>query len=1533
MTAARTETGSGPDIAPDIEDVMALSPLQEGLYSLTALAEFVADEPADDPYVIGMAADIFGALDTELLRECATKMLTRHPNLRASFFSRGIPRPVQIVPSHVELPWRHIAATPGDVETLEAAERRRPFDLEHGPAIRFLLIELPGTQWRLVITAHHIVIDGWSLPVFVNEMMILYRAGGDLAALPVAPRPYRDYIGWLASRDQVASQQIWRQHLADLPGPTLLSAALGGKGPVDSGSTGLPRRTELRMDAPATAQLVDGARWRGVTVNTLLQMAWALVVSRLTGRDDVVFGVTVSGRPAELTGVETMIGLFINTVPLRVRLDAAIAVGEQCRAVQRDAAVLREHGYLGHAQLRTLGGVGEIFDTLLVYENFPLGAMAAGGELTSAGVTFRPAALESLTHFPVVLAVHMVDGELVAQIEVIDGALGVTTAATLGRRVFATAERLLQMWERPLREVSVLLDDEGAPLRAVDAVTPPAAVGIHVRFAAIAERMPDNLALSWAGGVLSYRELDASADRLAGRLADMLGDRGAGAESPVAIELLRGPQYIVAMLAVLKTGAMCVPLEPGLPTERVDSILRQSGATIVVDQGLLDELSDASDNDGGGYRPVEVPPEQAAYVVFTSGTTGEPKGVIGTHAAVGAYADDHLDHVLRPAAARLGRPLRIAHAWSFAFDAAWQPLVALLDGHAVHVVDEDTQTDAEALVHVIAEHRIDMIDTTPSMFAQMKAFGLLSAVPLAVLALGGEAVGGAAWEFIRNQCARTQMTAYNCYGPTETTVEAVVAAIAEHDEPSIGRPTRHTCGYVLDSALRPVPYGAIGEMYLAGAQLARGYLGRPAETSQRFVANPFSPGDRMYRTGDLVRRGPDGSLHYVGRADAQVKIRGHRVEPGEIAAALESHPGVRRAVVVAHERQGVWFLTGYVAATDLVIRQPSAAELRVMLRSRLPRYMVPQRIVMVDEIPLTPNGKLDEAALAAADSAATTGSEVSGESEPETATESALAGVLTEILGLPRVDVTADFVQLGLDSITALSVVQAARMRGMALRARLILECGNIRELAEAIDIAGKVTHEVPHGPERFGEITPAPIMSWMYEHGNFRRFSQSLLVTLPPKISAEQLNAVLQAVLDRHDMLRARLQAVDAGYQLFSRPPGLVRAEDILTRVPGPPDKTLANHAGAVIDSIDPLAGAMIRALWCDAPEGGYLLLVVHHLATDVVSWYVLVAGLSTAWAELADREKVSLPGEYTTYRQWSQLLAQRSSAAGIDAQRGYWLTQLIEPDAPYGARMPDPASDTWASLRSAEVCSEVAETRVMLDKVASAGSDIGVREFLLTALTLTLTSWRIRRGQPAGHGVLVALEGHGREDALVAADDLTAVALDTSTTVGWFTNVFPVRLGRAERPVDIETARRDPAAARTLLRAVADHLAAVPNSGLDYGLLRYSRCDPELAAAPHPQVEFNYLGRFDFLPEPQGAAPWSLVTDRELTALLPLGGEPELPLRYTFDVVAVVESTTAGPQLRTTWLWSERLTTANEAAELAGLWRDAVATLGDAL
>ncbi|HEX4392435.1 MAG TPA: amino acid adenylation domain-containing protein [Mycobacterium sp.] len=1474
MTAAEAETQA--DITPDIEDVMALSPLQEGLYSLTALAEFTEGEPADDPYVIAMAADIYGSVDVALLRDCAAKMLVRHPNLRASFFSRGIARPVQIVPSRVELPWREITAAEQHIEALQADERRRPFDLERLPAIRFLLIELPDARWRLVITAHHIVIDGWSLPVFVTEMMTLYRADGDPDALPVAPRPYRDYIGWLAGRDQEASQRVWREHLTELPGPTLLAAAYGGEDAART-SARLPQRTELQLGPQATERLVTGARLRGVTLNTLLQMAWAVILSRLTDRADVVFGVTVSGRPAELAGVETMVGLFINTVPLRVQLTSAATVGEQCRAVQRDSAMLREHSYLGHAQLRALGGVGEMYDSLLVYENFPTGGISAKDELVSAGVTFRPAAVESLTHFPIVLAAHMADDGLVLMVEVIDGALGSTTASALGDRLLCTAERLLDRWDRPLRDVSVLLPEEAAPLGAGSA-KPMTAQGIHTRFAAIAAETPDNPAITWACGTLSYGELDAAANRLAGVLAA----RGAGAETPVAIKLSRGSHYVVAILAALKAGAMYVPLEPGMPAERVNSILRQSGAAIVIDD---DFTADGPDD----FRPVDVHPQQAAYVVFTSGTTGEPKGVIGTHAAVGAYADDHLDRVVTPAAARLGRPLRIAHAWSFAFDAAWQPLVALLGGHAVHVVDEHTRTDAEALVAAIAEHGVDMIDTTPSMFAQLRAAGLLTRVPLAVLALGGEALGGGAWSFIRMQCRRMAMTAFNCYGPTETTVEAVVAAIDQHDEPSIGRPTHYTRGYVLDASLHPLPHGVAGELYLGGAQLARGYLHRAAETVQRFVADPFVAGERMYRTGDLVRRQPDGSLQYVGRADAQVKIRGHRVEPAEIAVALESHAAVRHASVAVHQRQGVPRLTAYVALRDSSGRSPSVAELRRMLIARLPRYMVPQRIVVVDDIPLTPNGKLDEAALAAIDSAALT---ESGDTEPETATESALIELLAEILQVARVDPNADFLELGLDSIVALSVVQSARRRGIPLRARLVLECGSVRELAGSIDAEAADVAGAPDDAEaESGSIPLLANAKWLYEFGEPRRLAQAEAIRLPVDVTGEQLRTALTTIVDGHQVLRSRLDRATMTLQ-----PG--QPGDLLTEVPvsGDMQAAVGAHTGQAIESLEPERGKLLAAVWLRPPRGqSVLLLAAHVLAMDPVSWQVVLGELDATLHALIDGKAPAPVREHTSFRRWVHALTER--AESLDSEP-YWVAQLGGDDPELGQRRLRPETDRAGGLLVQTAMLDVNTTARLLQ------SGLPVFEILIAAASRMVTRWRQDRSQPTPPPLL-ALETHGRADALFDGDGAAlGGVIDTTETVGLLSAIYPLR-------VDTE----DP-------RQVRELLAAIPGDGIDYGLLRYMRGDTagRLAEFGGPQLLLNYLGRAEV------GGTSGLWLDRGLlTGVSPLP-EPDLAVRYELSLLATVLGSGDHQVLVTQWRALPDILSDSDIAALQTLWTQAL-------
>jgi len=1434
---------------------MALSPLQQGLFSMAALTAEGGPAESDDadPYVIAMAADVVGRLDVSLLRQCAATMLTRHPNLRASFVHGNLSRPVQVIPSSVELPWRCVRAVPGEVAALEAEERGRPFDLGRGPLIRFLLIELPDQHWHLAVVAHHILIDGWSLPLFVSELLALYRAAGDTAALPSPPRPYRDYIGWLAGRDQTGSRALWAEHLKALDGPTLLSPALTATPP----QPGIPRRTTLRLDRDSTTALAAAARTRRVTLNTLVQMAWAIILSGFTGRSDVAFGVTVSGRPGELSGVETMVGMFINTVPLRVRLDPRKTVGTQCVALQRESATLRDHSYLGHAELRSIAGVGEMFDTLLVYENFPPGELVGAPEFVANGATFRPVALESVSHFPVTIAAHLSAGELTVLVEVLDGALGTIAPKDLGGRMLAVVQRLVDTWDRPLREVDILLDGEHDS--TVDGPPNAIAPAVHTRFTEIAAAQPDSVAISWADGQLTYGELDAHADRLAAALSRA----GVGSETPVAIMLSRGPSYVAAMLAILKAGGVIVPLDPAMPDERVAAILRQTSAPIVVD----DELFAASTNTVAApadYRAATVSPERAAYAVFTSGTTGAPKGVIGTHRALSAYADAHIGRVLRPAAARIGRPLRIAHAWSFTFDAAWQPLAALLDGHSLHIIDDDMQRDAEALVEAIGRFGLDMIDTTPSMFDQLRNAGLLERVPLAVLALGGEALRITAWQAIQKECARTGMTAFNCYGPTETTVEAVVAAIDEHTRPAIGRPTRTTRAYVMDAWLRPVPGGAAGELYLAGEQLTRGYLGRAAETATRFVADPNGRGGRMYRTGDVVRRMPDGVLEFLGRSDAQLKIRGFRVEPGEIVAVLNSHDGVRGAYVTTRSHANGPRLTAYVAGG---LNPPAVAELRSMLIDRLPRYLVPHHIVVLDELPLTAHGKIDENALAATDAV------VGPAIPPDTPTEVGLAGALTDVLGTTVVDVTAGFLQMGVDSIVALSVVQAARRRGIALRARLMVECETIRELAAAIDSDAARHEPVDEGG---GPIPVLAGVHWLYEYGDARRLAQTEVIRLPNTITRDGLDALLGTVIDGHEMLRCRL---DRDAMTFVAQP----KTDILREVwtSGELVDDVAKQSLAATESLDPQAGRLLSAVWLREHDGpGVLVLTAHVLAMDPGSWRIVLSELDAGLHALASGRKPTPAREHTSYRQWSRLLTQRAAALETE---DFWIGELQGADPPLGTRRLRPQTDRVGDLAiSISTCGAELTARLL-----SMPHPIG--DLLVTAAARTVTEWRRRRGQDTP-APLLALETHGRADLDIEDIDNTA---DTSDTVGLLSAIYPLRV-HSDGPTD---------------------LARIPGSGVDYGLLRYWRSDTHLREHPEPQLLLNYLGSVH-------VGVGDLELDRELMSEMSRVPEPEQAVRHELTVVAGILGTGDARVLAAQWRALPDILDDADIAALQELW-----------
>ncbi|MFC4377402.1 amino acid adenylation domain-containing protein [Nocardia halotolerans] len=1511
--------------APQIVDVLALSPLQEGLFSLSRLAGAEIDL-----YTMQFVVDIEGPLDTDLLRRSAGAMLDRHPNLRAAFWDTDVPKPVQIIPSHAELPWSERAARSTEFDSIAESERRVPFALSRGPALRVLLLDVtdaPQPRKRMILTAHHILMDGWAVAVFFKELLDVYRAGGAVENLP-APRPYRDYIGWLGSQDHQAAAERWAEYLQQVSAPLVLADGAG-----ERGST-VPRTTRLRLSAAETEQLQQWARTNGMTLNTAVQFAWTLLLGRITDRRDVVYGTTISGRPEKLTGVEGMVGLFINTVPVVHRLDPAEPVVAQCARLQRDSATMRDIGYLSLSTLQRAAGHGALFDTLFVFENAPIDD-AIQTVTAPDGAQFRPVEMESLAHYPLTVVSHLSDGELLVLVEAIPALLGHLDPADLGARMLTILRTLPTLdATATIDAIDLLTVAEHDELRSAarDVVAAPTLTPWEL-FEHQAVATPDAIALTTtAGEVFTYRALHDEACRL----ADEFAANGVVPETVVALALPRGTASIVAILATFATGAAYVPVDVTLPKERVATILRQSNPVLAVvresDQSLLDSVATVALDDPAvveriATRPAQAPavrrePDHSAYIIFTSGSTGEPKGVVGTNAALAGYFADHLERFYRPAMAKLGRPLRIAHAWSLGFDASWQPMVGLFAGQALHLFDADEMRDAHRIVSSMAEFDIDMIDTTPSMLAQLAAAGLLDR-ELPVLALGGEAIDTALWSRLR---ALPGTAVYNCYGPTETTVEAVVAPVATSGIPTIGTANGGMVGYVLDSRLRPVPPGIVGELYLSGVQLARGYLGKPAVTADRFVADPNRTGERMYRTGDLVRRLPGGRFGYLGRADAQVKVRGYRIEVGEIETALRRSADIDTAAVTVVRRAGGASLVGFVVGKSG--RAVVVSRVRTDLAQRLPTYMIPARIIVLDQLPVNVNGKLDAPALNQLAEQAL--SSADNNAAAETPTEVALSEVFAELFDGRAPGIDADFYELGVDSIVAISLVNKARRRGIALNPRMVLACPTIRELAAAVDDAPVAADR--SGADAYGEVAPLPVVSWMYEYGNYRRFTQAALLRLPSGIDRAALTSTLQALIDAHDTLRAVLTDTADGPRLVTRAPGVVNAADLVIEAPrgletAELDSAITEFARTANDAIDPRAGEMVRAVWFPATQfdasaaaatGDILLLAVHHLAVDVVSWHIMLDGLAAAWQQVSAGATPKMLPEFTSYRQWSEAMWQRALEPEVLAQREYWATQVSEPDAALGSRHPDPATDTWSTLRVSTVATPVAVTERLLNHV---GKEEGVRELLLTALTMTLASLHAANGNDPAAGALIALEGHGRAD--------TELGTDTANTLGWFTSVFPVRLGTGDRAVDVGRAQADPTATRALLDSVTTHLREIPNQGLDYGLLRYVNRVPELRTA-EPQVEFNYLGRIDL--SGNNNDPWSLLVGAHDTAL-PLDPEPDLPLRYAVDVIAGIGTTPEGPALTTNFRWSTALFTEPEAARLADLWTQSVNTLADSL
>nr|WP_281390719.1 non-ribosomal peptide synthase/polyketide synthase [Sphaerisporangium rubeum] len=1339
-----------------IQDVYPLAPVQQGMlfHVIEAPADGAGVYWAQGVYELGGHR-----VDPEVMRQAWDVVVERHDALRTGFVWQGVAEPVQVVHEGLRAPFEHLdwsgldhddAARQARLERLLQVDRDRGFDLARPPLMRVYLVDRGDGRYWLIWSLYQGICDGWSLPIVMDELSLVYEAlrRGERAEL-AAVRPYRDFIAWLQGRDAGEVERYWREYLAGFEAPTAL--------PLDrqAGEHWAQDRRKIDLTPEVTAALVDVSRRARVTLGTVVQAAWALLLSRYSGDRDVTFGLTVSGRPAELTGMESIVGLFINTLPMRVDVPDDVPFIEWLRHLQDNQVGLRRYEFTPLVDVQRYSAVPRgtaLFDSILVFGNYPEEAFDEGTDPAGEeGGLLAPVENVEQGHYPMTVMVDLEDR------------LGVEIAFSTSVLDAATVERVLVHLSRVLGEVAadpavrpagidVLEPGERATLTAPVAEPARSDESIVSVFARRVRERPDAVAVGGDGGSLTYAELDARANRL----AHLLVARGAEPGRLVAVTLPRTVDLVVALLGVVKSGAGYLPIPPDYPADRVAFMLEDAAPVATVTEDLLAESASYP----AQAPEVVVGGRDVAYVIYTSGSTGRPKGVMIEHANVIRL----LTSTQKWFSFGADDVWTMFHSAAFDFS-VWELWGALLWGGKVVVVSFDTSRSPSAMLQLLADERVTVLNQTPSAFYQLTAADADQA-DIPDLALRYVVFGGEALEVARLSGWRERhpdVSLINMYGITETTVhvsylvvdEAVVDG-AWRGSP-IGVPIEDLAVYVLDECLRPAPIGVPGEMYVAGAGLARGYLGRAGLTSTRFVADHVSgrPGERLYRTGDRARWRADGTLEYLGRTDDQVKIRGFRIEPGEIENVLAEHPNVAQAVVVARDEGTLGKrLIGYTVPRPGT--QLEVADLRSFVRGRLPEYMVPAVFMIVESFSLTSNGKIDRRALPEPD-AALVGAIVEYV-PPRTEAERTLAGIWSEVLGVERVGALDNFFELGGDSILSLQIVARARAAGLQLEVADVFAHQTIGELAAAVRDApaavlaeqGSVTGPVP--------LTPAARWFTAQESTGRDHWNRSGVLELTPGTDPRIVGRALEAVVAHHDGLRLRL-AYDTALGEWTQ--SNADAEPVpftLVDATGLDQAALEELVTGTMTglqrSLSLTEGPLLRVACFDrGDQPAWLGVVAHRLVADATSWGLLLQDLDRAYQGIlaVGTAEGALPAKTTSVRQWSEHL------------RG-----LPEPQGPdqvstgFAVPVDSTGDDTEGSSRTVRVwldAGTVAALRAEAHQAYRTRDD----DLLVAALVQTLGAWT------GTSGVTVDVAGDGRDAAVDG--------IDLSRTTGWFPTAFPVR------------------------------------------------------------------------------------------------------------------------------------------------------------
>ncbi|MFJ6574294.1 amino acid adenylation domain-containing protein, partial [Streptomyces sp. NPDC091292] len=1260
-----------------IEDIYPLTPVQQGMLFHTQLSEDAGMYWAQNGLLLE------GELDLVALERAWGLVFSRHEVLRSAVVTEGVPQPLAVVSRAVPLPLRML-----DLSHLDEEDRRqaiaehldadwaRGADFTAPTLVRISVIRLADHRHQLLWSYHHLLLDGWSIPIVLGEVMAAYhafRAGEERPELAVRA-PFRDFVSWVAAQDLDEARGYWRDYLAGVTEPVLLGV---------EHATGQQGRDERQVPLPAQVAesgLAAFARRHRVTLNTVVQGAWSLVLGRYAGRDDVVFGTTSSGRGGQIDRMDSMVGLLINTTPVRARIDRDQTVVEWLADLQDQQVRARKYEQTPLTTITECSALAPgqaLFTTLYAFENYPDQARVEGGEggQYAEGDGLRAGANygRDQSNYPLGVIASSAR-ELVVRLSYDRARFDDATMERMAGHLATVLTAIATDTGQRVGDLPLLTAAEHDQLvrewnDTAEAVSP--AAGVHELVAGRTGETPDALALVAGELSVTYAELTARA----ARLAHHLRSAGVGAESVVAVCLERGLDMAVTVLAVWQAGAAYLPLDPEYPAERLEFMLADSGATVLIGHrsaaagltsvGGLDTVVWVDDPATrttlaalpATPPPIPVHPDQLAYVIYTSGSTGRPKGVHLSHrglvnlvtAQQVALGTDRDDIVLAFA--------------PFSFDASvWELVMALAVGATLLVAETPDRADPARLASLVRRGGVSVATVPPSL---LDALGPGDLDGVTTLVTAGERLDAglaATW--------RESRRLFNAYGPTETTVCATIAEVDAHavqGAPPIGAPIVNATVFVLDASLRCVPVGAPGELFVGGTQLARGYGGRRVLTAERFVADPFAAdGSRLYRTGDRVRWSADGQLEFLGRADDQLKVRGYRVEPLEIEAALLAHPGVRAAVVSAFGEGTDRRLVAHLVPADHTQGLPPVAELRGIAGERLPEYMIPWVFEELAELPLTPNGKTDRAALPEPTGIRTgSGGRYVA---PATATEELLADVWARVLGVERVGVLDGFLELGGHSLLATQVVSRIReMFSVELPLATLFDRRTVRGLASYVDgsardaappvtsVARDTVLPLSFAQQRLWFLDQLEPGSVDYNMSTRRRFTGD--------IDLAALGAALDALVARHEILRTRLVAGADGVarQIIDPAAGVPLPVVDVSGSADPRDAADRLIGEDGLTPFDLAHGPLVRAtLLRLAPDDHTLALAIHHVAFDEWSDRILRRELTALYEAFRAGQPDPLAPLAVQYADVAAWQRQWLTGDVLDGQLTYWREQL---------------------------------------------------------------------------------------------------------------------------------------------------------------------------------------------------------------------------------------------------------------------------------